>query len=317
MFERILVTGANGLLGQALVGCLSREPLYDVLATGTDAEPRFCHASCGYTPLDVCDKRSLARIFEDFTPTIVINSAAITQVDRCETERSRCWDVNASSVEHIARECQTIGTRLIQVSTDFVFDGKAGPYSESDLPNPVNFYGKSKLAGENAARQAGMDKWTVVRTNVVYGVGRKLPRNNFVTWVHQELTANRPVRAFVDQVRTPTWAWDLATGIRRIVRYRKRGIYNISGHELVTMYEFARSVAATFGLDKSLVLPVVSKDVSLAARRPLTTGFINLKATTELGYKPHSIPAALAHLKCLSSNGGTQRLLTDAGAEDP
>ena len=297
MFERILVTGANGLLGQALVGRLSLSPLYDVLATGNDAEPRFQDLSCGYIRMDVCDRESVARVFEDFTPTTVINCAAMTQVDRCETHRSACWDVNARSVARLAKECHGIGARLIQVSTDFVFDGAAGPYSEGDRPNPVNFYGKAKLAGENAAREAGIGKWAVVRTNVVYGSGRNLPRNNFVSWVRQELEQGQPIRVFVDQIRTPTYANDLACGIERLVRFRTRGIYNISGGELVSMYRFARTVAAAFELDSSLVTPTDSAALVQTAPRPLETGFIILKAETELGFRPRSIPEALAHME--------------------
>ncbi len=297
MFERILVTGANGLLGQALVRRLSTSALYDVLATSNNPEPRFANLSCGYIRMDIRDRESVARVFEDFTPTTVINCAAMTQVDRCETDRSECWRVNARSVERIARECHGIGARLIQVSSDFVFDGEAGPYSETDRPSPLNFYGKAKLAGENAARDAGIGKWAVVRTNVVYGAGRNLPRNNFVSWVRQELERGHPINAFVDQVRTPTYAYDLAKGIERIVRFHKRGIYNISGCELVSMYRFAHKVAAAFGLDSSLVSPIDSSDLVQTAQRPRTTGFIILKAETELGFKPHSIPAALAHME--------------------
>ena len=296
MFERILVTGANGLLGQALVHRLSGSPTYDVLATGNDAGPRFQGASCGYIRMDVCDSRAVARVFDDFAPTVVINCAAMTEVDRCEIERNECWDVNAKSVERLARACQKIGSRLIQVSTDFVFDGSAGPYAEGDRPKPVNYYGKAKLAGENAARDAGIDKWTVVRTNVVYGTGRELPRTNFVTWVRQELKHGNPIRVLDDQMRTPTYAYDLADGIERIVRFRKAGIYNLSGSELVSMFDFAQAVAKAYRLEASLIQPTKSSAFDRPAARPRVTGFIILKATTELGFKPHSIPAALDHM---------------------
>ena len=297
MFERILVTGANGLLGQALVSRLSLSPLYDVLATGHNSGPRFQALSCGYIPMDICDQESVTRVFEDFTPTTVINCAAMTQVDRCETERSECWAVNARGVERIAKECRNIGAYLIQVSTDFIFDGKAGPYSEADRPNPINFYGKAKLAGENAARGAGIGKWAVVRTNVVYGTSYNLPRTNFVTWVRQELKQGQSVGAFADQVRTPTYAPDLASGIERMVRFRKRGIFNISGGELISMYQFACTVATVYDLDSSLITPTDSTTMTQTAPRPRTTGFIILKAETELGFKPHSIRAALADME--------------------
>ncbi len=296
MYQRILVTGANGLLGQALAQHLSASAAYDVLATGKDPEPRFTDLSCGYIRMDVCDRDAVSRVFVDFTPSIVINCAAMTGVDRCETERSACWRINAESVERLAKECHAIGARLIQVSTDFIFDGQAGPYSESARPNPVNFYGKAKLAGENAAREAGIGKWAIVRTNVVYGMGRNLPRHNFFSWVRQRLSQGQPVSAFTDQVRTPTYAYDLAGGIERVVRFGKRGIYNISGGDLVSMYTFAFEIATALGMPTSLVVPTESRSVNLVAPRPGTTGFINLKAQTELGYRPRAICSALEHM---------------------
>ena len=290
------MTGANGLLGQALVQCLSASPMYDVLATGNDTEPRFIHHSCGYTRMDVRDRAGMTTVFENFTPTVVINCAALTQVDRCETERSACWAVNATSVRNLAKECHGIGAHLIQVSTDFVFDGEDGPYDETHRPNPINFYGKAKLAGENAVREAGMGKWTVVRTNVVFGAGRHLPRNNFVSWVRQELSQGKPVHVFTDQLRTPTYAVDLALGIERLIHLRKRGVYNLSGKVLVSMFEFARSIAQVFCLDPGLVCATDSSTLVQVAPRPLVTGFNILKAETELGFRPRSIPTALSHM---------------------
>ena len=294
--ERILITGANGLLGQALVKHLASSVYYDVLATANNNSPRFHGLSCGYTRLDITDPQALSRIFEDFSPTVVINCAALTDVDRCEVERNTCWIVNAHAVENLARECHAVGAHLIQVSTDFVFDGEDGPYSESARPNPVNFYGRAKHASENAARTAGVGKWTVVRTNVVYGLARTIPRHNFLTWVRQRLMQGESVPAFTDQVRTPTYAGDLAEGIGRIVRFRKSGLYHISGRAVLTMYELASEIARGMGFDPSLVHPTDSSSVSQVAVRPPVTGLIILRAETELGFRPRTIAEALAHM---------------------
>ncbi len=297
MYQRILVTGANGLLGQALVARLSASVMYDVLATGNNPAPRFSGLSCGFVPMDICDREAVSRVFEDFAPSIVINCAAMTDVDGCEERRNACWRINATSVERLARECHAIGAWLIQLSTDFVFDGKAGPYTEEGRPNPVNYYGKAKLAGENAARQAGIGKWTVVRTNVVYGTGRSLPRSNFMTWVRRTLRSGTSIRVFTDQIRTPTYVHDLSDGIGRIVRHGKRGVYNLSGPELLSMYDFALQIAAAYRLDVSLVNPTTASAMAQRALRPRTTGLIILKAASELDYSPRSITQALAHLK--------------------
>lgn len=296
LYNRILITGANGLLGQELVAAMSRHPEYDILATGRDALPRFTGGSCGYMPLDITSQEHVARAFQDFAPDVVINCAALTQVDECERERDACWRINADAVDFIARQCSASGARLVQVSTDFVFDGAHGPYAENARPKPVNFYGRSKQAGENAARGAGIDKWAIARTVLVYGTGDGLARSNIVLWIINELSQGRTINVVTDQWRTPTYAPDLADGIERLVRYGKSGVYHLSGREFLSIYEFAHIVAETFDLDPGLIRPTDSTQFKQPAVRPPRTGFIILKAETELGYRPRPVRQALRHL---------------------
>ncbi|SRR5690606_13081302 len=296
LYKRVLITGANGLLGQELVRLMSRYPEYDVLATARDPAPRFQGCSCGYAPLDITDAAAARRIFQDFTPSVVINCAAMTQVDDCETARDACWEINADAVEMLARQSEKVGAHLIQVSTDFVFDGEDGPYREDARPNPLSYYGKSKQAGENAARGAGIDRWSIARTVLVYGTGERLGRSNFVLWVIQKLSNGEPIHVVTDQWRTPTYAPDLAAGIERIARYGKPGIFHLSGREYLSIYEFAQTIAEVFDLDSALIHPTDGSKFSQAAERPAKSGFIILKAETELGYKPRPIRQALRHL---------------------
>lgn len=296
LYKRVLITGANGLVGQELVHLMSRYPEYDVLATARDSTPRFEGESCGYAPLDITAPDDVARLFQDFTPTVVVNCAAMTQVDDCEQQRDACWKVNAEAVEQLAKQCHQIGAHLIQVSTDFVFDGKDGPYREEARPNPLSFYGKSKQASENAARGAGLDKWSIARTVLVYGTGEDLQRSNFALWVLEKFSNGEPIHVVTDQYRTPTYAPDLAAGIERIARYGKSGIFHLSGRELVSVYDFARTIGEVFDLDLSLLHPTDSTRFTQPAQRPPKTGFIILKAETELGYKPRSLRNALRHL---------------------
>ncbi len=296
LYHRVLITGANGLLGQELVALMSRFPEYDVLATGRDALPRFQDSSCGYTMLDITSASQVKRLFQDFAPDVVINCAAMTQVDLCETEREECWKVNVGGVENLAKQCLATGARLVQVSTDFVFDGLNGPYREGDRPNPISFYGKSKLAAENAARGAGLDNWAVARTILVFGGGKDLSRSNIALWLIEELSQGRSVRVVTDQWRTPTYAPDLASGIEKIVKFGKVGAYHLSGRELLTIFDFAQTLAETFDFDSSLIQPTNSLHFQQPAQRPPRTGFIILKAETELSYKPRSLSDALRHL---------------------
>ena len=297
LYKRILVTGANGLLGQALVTRLARHPEYDVLATGRQPSPLYGSGSGGYVSMDVGVAAQIRAVFEDFAPDVVVNCAAMTQVDLCESERDLCWKVNVDAVDLLAKQCLATGAHLVQVSTDFVFDGHAGPYRESDRPSPVNFYGKSKLAAENAARTAGIDRWSVVRTVLVFGTGEHLARSNFVLWVASELAEGRRIRVVTDQFRTPTWSQDLADGIERLVRFSKHGIFHISGRELMSVYDAARTVAEVFGFDPDLVEPTNSRAFTQPAIRPASTGFIILKAETELGYRPTPFRQAVAAVR--------------------
>ena len=293
VFNRVLITGANGLLGQHLVQLMGRMPEYDVLATGRDRMPRFSGGSCGYTQLDITDPAAIERIFADFAPDVVVNCAAMTQVDQCESERETCWQVNATAVETLARNCLTTGAKLVQISTDFVFDGTDGPYREDARPNPVSYYGRSKLAGENHARGAGTEAWAIIRTVLVFGAAENLNRGNFVTWVNDNLEQGKQIRVVTDQWRTPTYVVDLASAAERLIRFRKRGTFHVSGRDFLSINEFAHLIANTLELDESLILPADGTTFSQPAQRPPKTGFIVLKAETELGYHPHHTADAI------------------------
>jgi dTDP-4-dehydrorhamnose reductase len=296
LYKRVFITGANGLLGQELVANLSRHPDFDILATGRDEAARFTGGSCGYVPLDLTRTQDVRDLLLDFTPDIIINGAAMTNVDQCEKDRQACWAINVEAVEHLVRCCQLSGAKLVHVSTDFVFDGEGGPYREADRPSPVNFYGKSKLAAENAVRKAGLRNWAIARTVLVYGTGERLSRSNIVLWVIDQLSQGRTIQVVDDQWRTPTYAPDLAEGLQKLARYNKKGVYHLSGREYMSIYDFAHKIAAVFDLDASLIQRANADTFQQSALRPPKTGFIILKAESEFGYRPSKIEHALAHL---------------------
>ena len=296
LYKRVLITGANGLVGQELVSIMSQHHDFDVLATGRDDASRLPAGSFGYIPLDLTRPKDIKEIMHDFTPDVVVNLAAMTNVDQCEKERKLCWEVNVEAVEHLARCCLHSSTKLVHVSTDFVFDGENGPYREGDRPEPVNFYGKSKLAAENAVRKAGLRNWAIARTVLVYGTGHDLGRSNIVLWVINQLSQGNTIRVVDDQWRSPTYAPDLAQGLHKLVRYDKRGVYHLSGREFISVYDLAITIANVFDLDTSLIERTDSTSLNQKAKRPPRTGFIILKAETEFGYRPRSLEHSLAHL---------------------
>jgi dTDP-4-dehydrorhamnose reductase len=291
--DRVLITGANGLLGQALVARLADAESADVWATARDDAPRFDASLCDYRPMDVTAPDAVEAVFEDVDPDVVVNCAAVSDVAACEENRNRAWAVNARAVKRLAKHCTARRARLVQVSTDFVFDGKRGPYDEKARPDPVNYYGRTKLAAENALREVGLSDWAIARTVLLYGVGRDLSRSNVVLWMIEQLSAGESISVVTDQWRTPTYVPDLADGIARIIERDKTGIYHLSGRELVTIHELAETVAEVFGFDDALVDPVPSSHFDDAVERPAKTGFIILKAETELGYDPHSLEEGL------------------------
>lgn len=295
LFHRILLTGANGLVGQALVARLSEVPEVDLLATSREQTPRYTGGSGGYTPLDVTDAEAVRRVFVDFAPTAVIHCAALSKVDACADDREACWAVNVDATAHLARMCQVHGARFLLLSTDFVFDGEDGPYDERARPAPINFYGRSKLAAENAVRAAGLRRWTIVRTTVGFGAGENLRRGNLGLFLLQRLTEGREVSAPVDQIRTPIYVPDLADGIARTVLLGKNGVYHLAGREILPIWEFAQRMAQVLDLNPDLIVPTTSAELHPDAPRPLKAGLLILKAETELGFKPRPLDEALLH----------------------
>ena len=296
LYHRVLITGANGLVGQELVALMSLHPDFDVLATALDDSSRLPGGSYGYMPLDLTNHKDVRDLLLNFTPDVVINCAAMTNVDLCEKNRQECWAVNVEAVENLVRCCFQVGAKLVHISTDFVFDGLEGPYNEEARPDPVNFYGKSKLAAENAIRKSGLNNWSIARTVLVFGTGYDLSRSNFVLWVIDQLSKGNKIRVVDDQWRTPSYAPDLAQGIHKLVRYDKRGAYHLSGREFLSVHEFALRIATVFDLNTSLIERTDSASLNQVATRPPKTGFIILKAETEFGYKPRALDASLAHL---------------------
>ena len=295
---RILVTGANGLVGQALARAAGAWPGADVLATGRRPGLTLGGFAGGTAALDVTDADAVERALEDFAPDVVLHAAGQARVEACEADREACWTLNVEATAALAAACHRHGARLVLPSTDFVFDGERGPYAEDARPAPLTHYGRTKLAAENALKASRLTRWAVARTTLVFGApDGPEPRPDFVRWLVRELGAGRPVRVPDDQVRTPTYAPDYADGVLRIVRFGKAGTYHVAGREVLTTYAFALRVAAAFGLDGSLVSPTTTAALHPGAPRPLRAGLLILRAESELGYRPRPLDAALAELR--------------------
>lgn len=283
---KILVTGANGLLGQKLSAVLMEdENVFPILTTKNKISfPIVRGISCS---MDITDAVQVKNVLRETTPDVVINTAAMTLVDKCETEQEACWTNNVEAVKNLIEACGSIGAHFIHVSTDFIFKGDHGPLDENAKPDPVNFYGKSKAAAEELIKKSNVS-WSILRTVLVYGVTYDMSRTNIVLWVKESLEKGKTIRVVNDQWRTPTLAEDLAMGCYLAAKKKANGIFNISGKDFMTPYDMAIKTADVFGLDKSLIVPTDSNAFKQTAARPLKTGFVIDKAKKELGYNPHS-----------------------------
>jgi dTDP-4-dehydrorhamnose reductase len=293
--KRILICGSNGLLGQRLALMLSSQTEYEVLNTSRQRSFIFDHRLFDYTQLDITKKGDVKSLVSSFHPTTIINAAAAADVDWCEQHREDAWKINVVGVENLIEATRKVGARLIHISTDYIFDGTHGPYSEDDKPNPISYYGKSKLASENAVRIAEIPH-TILRTIALYGNGIGV-RDSFPTWVIKNLRGGKVVRCSEDQISNPTHVNDIAFAAVKGFELNRDGIYHICGSERVSRYQFAVRTAELFGLDPGLIQAVKSADLNQIAPRPPVTGFVTLKAQTELGLKAMDITQGLTFLK--------------------
>lgn len=286
--KRILITGSNGLLGQKLAELLIPRTDVELLATSR-GENKLAEVlpTLPFRSMDVTDPKQVEQVVSEFRPTHIVHTAAMTNVDQCESDREGAVKLNRDAVQYLVDACEKYNVHLVHVSTDFIFDGENGPYNEEAEANPVNFYGETKLMAEEVVKQAKC-KWAILRTVLVFGVAHDYGRTNIVLWVRDSLQAGKVIKVVNDQFRTPTLAEDLAMGCWLAVKHDAEGIYNISGNEMLTPYDMAMQVAEFFALDKSLIDKADASTFSQPAKRPPRTGFDISKAQRELGYQPHS-----------------------------
>jgi dTDP-4-dehydrorhamnose reductase len=293
---KILITGSNGLLGQKLVSLLYLLTDVTLIATARGANRDEIYEDYIYESMDITSEENVLAVFRKHKPDAVIHTAAMTHVDQCELNKEACVDQNITAVNHIIKASKEVGAFLLHVSTDFIFDGTHGPLTEEETPNPVNYYGWTKWEAEKAVQQSGL-KWAIARTVLVYGVVQDMSRSNIVLWVKNNLEAKKEINVVDDQWRTPTLAEDLAMGCWLIVKNNARGIFNISGEEMLSPYDLAQQVATVWNLDKGLIKQADSSTFTQPAMRPPKTGFVIEKAKKELGYNPHTLIEGLELVK--------------------
>lgn len=285
--KKILITGSNGLLGQKLVHKLKNHSIFQLIATSIGENRIKDKNGYVYESMNIANRTEVLLLIEKHQPEVIINTAAMTNVDACEENQEKCWELNVTAVKYLIEAAQISNSHLIHLSTDFVFDGEAGPYKETDQPNPLSYYGKSKLASEKLLEESKI-KWSIVRTIIVYGIVEDMSRSNIVLWAKAALEKKQKLTIVNDQFRSPTLAEDLADACILIAEKEKKGIFHISGKDFMSIVELVKRVAKHYKLDDSLIEEISSKSLNQAAKRPPKTGFILDKAYRELNYQPHS-----------------------------
>lgn len=296
MTKTVLITGSNGLLGQKLTDLYLTNPSVKLIATALGENRHPIKTGYVYQSLDITNSKEVDEIISKFKPQTIINTAAMTNVDACESDKLGCDILNVEAVEYLVEAANKVKAQLIHISTDFIFDGKSGPYSEEDQPNPLSYYGESKLKGENIIIERAT-KWVILRTVLVYGLVHDMSRSNIVLWAKDALEKKKEIQVVDDQYRTPTLAEDLALGCRIAEQKEAQGIFNISGKDLMNIYELVERVAKRYGLSMDKVTKVKSDTLNQPAMRPPYTGFKLDKAMTQLDYKPHSFEEGMELLE--------------------
>ncbi|TDS15905.1 SDR family oxidoreductase [Sphingobacterium paludis] len=294
--KRILVTGSNGFLGQKLIDKLASAPNATVLATSKSSNRNPNKIGYTFVACDLEDDGSFLKLVASFSPTHIIHTAAITSVELCDRDPELCERVNVLFVERLAKICSAHGIHLTFLSTDFVFDGKKGPYGEDDLPTPCNAYGQSKLLAEQAIQNTDCT-CAILRTILVYGVINDPNRSNLVLWVKNKLAQGETITVVKDQWRMPTWVDDLADACILAAQKEASGIYHISSEQLFSILEIAQQVADFWRLDQQLIQPISAADIGQAENRPAKTGFILTKSKQELGFRPTPLRQSFEAIK--------------------
>jgi len=289
---KILITGANGFLGYYLVEQLLKKN-YSVIATGKgECRLPFTHdIRFQYLPMDFADPFSIHDVFENIKPDVIIHAGAMSKPDECEMNQMKAYLVNVEGTVQLLINSEELKSFFIFLSTDFVFDGEKGMYKEEDAPRPVNYYGRTKLEAEEAVKEYEHD-WAIVRTVLVYGKNHS-GRKNFLELIKDKLEKREEYDVVDDQIRTPTYVEDLAKGIVSIIEKRAKGVFHLSGKDILTPCQMAFETARYLDLDNSVLRKVTASSFSQPARRPLKTGFIIDKARKELGYEPISFEEGL------------------------
>lgn len=268
---RVFIVGASGFIGSILFEFFSKK--HETHGSFYSNPVR------GLIHLDIKDKKAVKEIMTSLRPDVIIHPAANPNVEYCEEHPEETWKINVEGSENLIESAQKIGAKFVFFSSDYIFDGKSGPYSEDDVPNPINEYGKQKLAVETLIKSS-LENYIITRITVVYGWERK--GKNYVMGIIRNLKNGKSMRIPYDQVGSPTYANNMVQITMALIESCKKGVYHVAGSDLMDRYTFAKIVANIFELDQHLLIPVTTEELGQKARRPLNAGMKITKVKNEV-----------------------------------
>lgn len=286
----MLIIG-SGLLGSKIIE-IAKDRGYEIFASYHTKKLNI--EGCEFIKVNISKKEEVENLFRKSNPEKVIHTAAMTNVDQCETDKKEAWRINVDGTKHIVECCQKYDSKIVYVSTDFVFDGKKGKYRESDETNPINYYGLTKLEGEHALGESDTE-YAIARTSVIYDLHPY--KFNFATWVINELKVGNEINVVKDQYNSPTFVDNLAEVILKIHENQNYDLYHISGSERISRYDFARKIADIFDLNKDLINPITSDELNQKAKRPRDSSLDVTKTEKDLGVKMLNTKEGLMKMK--------------------
>jgi len=287
---KLLITGAIGLYGSKLAN-MGVQRNIEVYSSDVQELP----VDGTFVKLDVSNKELVAETFTRIKPDVVIHAATLTDVDKCELNKELAWKINVEGTKNIVEAAKGTGSFLIYISTDYVFNGEKGNYTELDQPNPINYYGLTKLKAEELVK--AQDEYLIGRPSVIYGSTPAAGKVNFALWLIETLHRGEHAKIVTDQFNTPTLNANLAEMTLESAERRLTGTFHLCGATRVSRFQFAQLIAETFDLDKRLVDPVQSSQFKWPAKRPMDSSLDTSKAQKTLKNKPIEIHEALKRLK--------------------
>jgi dTDP-4-dehydrorhamnose reductase len=290
---KLLITGASGLYGSKLAK-LALDSGIEVYSS--DIQSLSIYGN--FVKLDITGKAQVNESFHNIKPDVVVHAATLTDVDKCEINKELAWKVNVEGTKNIVEASKNVGSFLIYISTDYVFSGEKGCYVESDSPEPINYYGLTKLEAETVVMQ-NLDEsdFFIGRPSVIYGSTPAAGKVNFALWLIETLRKGDHVKIITDQWNTPTLNTNLAEMTLEVIERRLNGVYHTCGSTRVSRFEFAKKIADVFDLDKSLIDKVTSAQFTLPAKRPMDSSLDTSLAQRNLNCKPLPLDKALEQLK--------------------